>query len=93
MVLAVSGAFLASRILPYVGARFTNWLDAFNPERMDNESYQLVNGLFGMAHGGLIGTGLGQAIGRGRQAIGHSPSMRTTRSSTDSPDVASKTIG
>ena len=60
VVLAVSGAFLASRILPYVGARFTNWLDAFNPERMDNESYQLVNGLFGMAHGGLIGTGLGQ---------------------------------
>ena len=60
VTLAVSGAFLASRILPYVGARFTNWLDAFNPARMDNESFQLVNGLFGMAHGGLIGTGLGQ---------------------------------
>ncbi|WP_019181701.1 FtsW/RodA/SpoVE family cell cycle protein [Microbacterium yannicii] len=60
VVLAVSGAFLASRVLPYVGARFTNWLDAFNPARMDNESFQLVNGLFGMAHGGLIGTGLGQ---------------------------------
>ncbi|MCP2638352.1 FtsW/RodA/SpoVE family cell cycle protein [Microbacterium sp. HD4P20] len=60
VVLAVTGAFLASRVLPYVGARFTNWLDAFHPERMDNESYQLVNGLFGMAHGGLIGTGLGQ---------------------------------
>ena len=49
VVLAVSGAFLASRILPYVGARFTNWLDAFNPELMDNSSYQLVNGIFGMA--------------------------------------------
>ncbi|WP_194410095.1 FtsW/RodA/SpoVE family cell cycle protein [Microbacterium cremeum] len=60
VVLAVSGAFLASRILPYVGARFTNWLDAFNPALMDNSSFQLVNGLFGMAHGGLIGTGLGQ---------------------------------
>lgn len=60
VVLAMSGAFLASRILPYVGARFTNWLDAFNPALMDNSSFQLVNGLFGMAHGGLIGTGLGQ---------------------------------
>jgi cell division protein FtsW (lipid II flippase) len=60
VVLAVSGAFLASRVLPYVGARFTNWLDAFNPDLMDNSSFQLVNGIFGMANGGLIGTGLGQ---------------------------------
>ncbi|KAF2411671.1 cell division protein FtsW [Microbacterium sp. B35-04] len=60
VVLAVSGAFLASRILPYVGARFTNWLDAFNPALMDNSSFQLVNGIFGMASGGLLGTGLGQ---------------------------------
>lgn len=60
VVLAVSGALLASRVLPYVGSRFTNWLDAFNPELMDNSSYQLVNGIFGMAQGGLIGTGLGQ---------------------------------
>lgn len=60
VVLALSGAFLASRILPYVGARFTNWLDAFNPELMDNSSFQLVNGIFGMANGGLLGTGLGQ---------------------------------
>ena len=59
VVLAVSGAFLASRVLPYVGARFTNWLDAFNPELMDDSSFQLVNGIFGMAQGGLIGTGLG----------------------------------
>jgi cell division protein FtsW (lipid II flippase) len=60
VILAVSGAFLASRVLPYVGARFTNWLDAFNPELMDDSSYQLVNGIFGMANGGLLGTGLGQ---------------------------------
>ncbi|GAA5084519.1 FtsW/RodA/SpoVE family cell cycle protein [Microbacterium yannicii] len=60
VVLAVSGAFLASRVLPYVGARFTNWLDAFNPDLMDDSSFQLVNGIFGMANGGLLGTGLGQ---------------------------------
>ncbi len=60
VVLAAAGAFAASRVLPYVGARFTNWLDAFNPALMDNSSYQLVQGIFGLAHGGLIGTGLGQ---------------------------------
>lgn len=60
VLLAAAGAFLASRLLPYVGARFTNWLDAFNPALMDNSSFQLVNGIFGLAQGGLIGTGLGQ---------------------------------
>ncbi len=60
VTLAASGAFLASRVLPYVGARFTNWLDAFNPELMNDSSFQLVNGIFGLAQGGLIGTGLGQ---------------------------------
>jgi cell division protein FtsW (lipid II flippase) len=60
VVMAALGAYLASRVLPYVQGRFTNWLDAFNPELIDNSSFQLVNGLFGLAHGGLIGTGLGQ---------------------------------
>ncbi|UWF77553.1 MULTISPECIES: FtsW/RodA/SpoVE family cell cycle protein [Microbacterium] len=56
------GAFLATRILEYVRGRFRNWLDAFNPEVIaaDGGSYQLVEGIFGLAHGGLIGTGWGQ---------------------------------
>ncbi len=62
VILAAAGAFLASRVLTYVGGRFANWLDAFNPEVMDRTggSYQLVQGIFGLAQGGLIGTGLGQ---------------------------------
>ena len=62
VVLAAAGAFLASRVLPYVGGRFANWLDAFNPEVIERSggSYQLVQGIFGLAQGGLIGTGLGQ---------------------------------
>jgi cell division protein FtsW (lipid II flippase) len=60
LVLAVSGALLASRVLPYVHARFTNWLDAFNPDTIDGSSMQLASGVFGLAHGGLLGTGLGQ---------------------------------
>lgn len=62
VVLAATGAFLASRVLPYVNGRFTNWLDAFNTEvvNADGGSYQLTQGIFGLAHGGLFGTGLGQ---------------------------------
>ncbi|WP_309065012.1 FtsW/RodA/SpoVE family cell cycle protein [Microbacterium sp.] len=57
-----TGAFLATRILAYVQRRFTNWLDAFDPDiiEMRGGSYQLVEGIFGLAHGGLIGTGWGQ---------------------------------
>jgi len=62
VVLAATGAFLASRVLPYVNGRFANWLDAFDPDvvNRDGGSYQLVQGIFGLAHGGLFGTGLGQ---------------------------------
>ncbi|RLK52218.1 FtsW/RodA/SpoVE family cell cycle protein [Microbacterium telephonicum] len=60
VVLAVVGAIAAAQVLPYVQGRFTNWLDAFNPDLMDNSSMQLVTGIFGLAQGGLIGTGLGQ---------------------------------
>ncbi len=65
--LFAGGAWLATRLLPYVQGRFHNWLDAFNPEVYDRVggSYQLVQGLFGLADGGLIGTGLG----RGRPEI------------------------
>ncbi|GAA2226424.1 FtsW/RodA/SpoVE family cell cycle protein [Herbiconiux moechotypicola] len=61
------GAVIAGQVLVYVNDRFTNWLDAFNPEHYDavGGSYQLVQGLFGLANGGLIGTGLG----RGRPDI------------------------
>ena len=56
------GAILASQVLSYVNGRVVAWLDPFNPDVFDADggSYQLVQGLFGMADGGLIGTGLGQ---------------------------------
>ncbi|MEO7122465.1 MAG: FtsW/RodA/SpoVE family cell cycle protein [Lacisediminihabitans sp.] len=67
LVLFLGGALLASRLLNYVAGRFDSWLDAFNQKIYDapGGSYQLVQGLFGLAHGGLIGTGLGE----GRPAI------------------------
>ncbi|CAN5152081.1 FtsW/RodA/SpoVE family cell cycle protein [soil metagenome] len=61
--LFLAGAYVASRILTYVGGRIDAWLNALSPENYSaatNSSYQLVQGLFGLANGGLIGTGLGQ---------------------------------
>lgn len=62
LVLFVGGAFIASRILDYVHGRFQNWLEPFSDHvyNASGGSYQLVQGLFGLAHGGLLGTGLGQ---------------------------------
>lgn len=60
--LFLGGAFAASRVLSYVGGRINSWLDAFSTSNYeaDGGSYQLVQGLFGLANGGLIGKGLGQ---------------------------------
>ncbi|MFT2817383.1 FtsW/RodA/SpoVE family cell cycle protein [Leifsonia sp. A12D58] len=62
MALFIGGAVIASQTLDYVHGRFANWLDAFNPDVYDASggSYQLVQGIFGLANGGLLGTGLGQ---------------------------------
>jgi cell division protein FtsW (lipid II flippase) len=62
LLLIVGGAAVASQALSYVHGRFENWLDPFSTQAYgaNGGSYQLVQGLFGLAHGGLIGTGLGQ---------------------------------
>ncbi|QIZ97102.1 FtsW/RodA/SpoVE family cell cycle protein [Leifsonia sp. PS1209] len=62
LLLIVGGAVVASQVLVYVHDRFENWLNPFAQKVYDADggSFQLVQGLFGLAHGGLIGTGLGQ---------------------------------
>ena len=62
LLLFGGGAYIAGRSLSYVAGRFGSWLDAFNPAVYEKSggSYQLVQGLFGLANGGLVGTGLGQ---------------------------------
>ena len=57
-VLFLSGAFIAYQIFGHVKLRAMVWLDPF-PYAL-NESYQLVQGLYGFASGGLFGRGLGQ---------------------------------
>lgn len=60
--LFLGGALLASQVLTYVHGRFNAWLNPFDPEIYNalGGSFQLVQGLFGLASGGLTGTGLGQ---------------------------------
>lgn len=55
-------AWFAATHLTHVQQRFSAWLDAMDPEvyNAPGGSWQLVTGLFGMASGGLLGTGWGQ---------------------------------
>ncbi len=52
-----AGAYAAYLALGHVQARVDAWLHPFDPA---NNTYQLVQGMYGMAWGGLIGRGLGQ---------------------------------
>ena len=54
----VGGATVAQKFIPHVHERFEVWLHPFS-QALGN-GYQVVQGLEGMAFGGLFGTGLGQ---------------------------------
>jgi len=60
----VTGALIASRFMNYVQGRISAWLDPFNPANYNavGGSYQLAQGNFGLAHGSLLGTGLGGGL-------------------------------
>lgn len=62
VVLFLLGGWAAAVAFPHVGARFTIWLHALDPAVYNKAggSWQLVQGLFGLANGGLFGTGWGQ---------------------------------
>ncbi|AZT99327.1 FtsW/RodA/SpoVE family cell cycle protein [Brevibacterium linens] len=57
------GAVAATFLFSHVDQRVSGWLNALTPEEYNKTpggSYQLVQGLFGMSNGGLIGTGFGE---------------------------------
>ncbi|KGM13754.1 FtsW/RodA/SpoVE family cell cycle protein [Cellulomonas bogoriensis] len=61
--LFMGGALTAAQVFPHVAGRFNGWLNAYDNEVFNaafGGSGQLVRGLFGMANGGLFGTGWGQ---------------------------------
>jgi cell division protein FtsW (lipid II flippase) len=58
----IVGAFLAAKLVSHVGVRFNVWLHPFSNANLlqgNQPSYQTVQGLYGMANGGLLGKGLG----------------------------------
>lgn len=61
-ILSVAGIAAIATSVPHIQARFTVWLHALDQDVYSAQygSYQLVQGMFGMASGGLFGTGLGQ---------------------------------
>jgi cell division protein FtsW (lipid II flippase) len=60
VLLFLAGSFLTALMFHHVMERFTIWLHPFQGSNPTGSSYQLVQGLEGMAFGGLFGTGLGQ---------------------------------
>jgi cell division protein FtsW (lipid II flippase) len=60
----VAGAWFLGTHIPHVHARFEDWQHPFNPQlyKAVGGSFQLANGNFAMAAGGLFGEGFGQAI-------------------------------
>jgi len=58
-IMFVAGALAASKLVSHVGERFDIWLHPFTGANPENNAFQLVQGLYGMASGGLLGKGLG----------------------------------
>jgi cell division protein FtsW (lipid II flippase) len=60
LALFVVGAWIGYLALSHVQLRVDYWLNALNPDKVYQLGYgQLAQGWFGMASGGIVGTGLG----------------------------------
>ncbi|MFI8413244.1 FtsW/RodA/SpoVE family cell cycle protein [Paeniglutamicibacter gangotriensis] len=61
LMLAAGGTF-AYLTMSHVTRRIDGWIHAFDPDiyHAQGGSRQIVEGLFGLANGGLVGTGLGE---------------------------------
>lgn len=56
------GAWFFGSTVPHVRERVTIWLHPFRPDLVNDQAYQIAQGLFAQADGGLFGTGIGQSI-------------------------------
>lgn len=59
-VLFAAGAMIGYLVFAHVQVRFNIWLHTFDPKLVHGDAYQLAQGQFSLATGGLFGTGLGQ---------------------------------
>ncbi len=55
--LFLAGAYFGYLFFAHVQERVAAWLHPFDP---DSNAYQIIQGMYGMAWGGLVGRGLGQ---------------------------------
>jgi cell division protein FtsW (lipid II flippase) len=62
VLLFATGAWFFAASVPHVHDRVEIWLDPFAPSRVQTTGYQIAQGLFAQADGGLFGAGLGQAL-------------------------------
>ena len=62
LVAVGAGGVIAVNLFPHVAARIDGWLNAFDLEMIyaEHGSHQVVQGLVGLASGGLFGSGLGE---------------------------------
>ena len=60
LILFAFSAFFSYYSFGHVRLRVDIWLHPFQPSLISGNSYQLVQGMFGLANGGLFGTGLGR---------------------------------
>jgi cell division protein FtsW (lipid II flippase) len=62
MLLLLVGGFFAYQAFGHVAARVDVWLHPFAEDLRFDQGYQLVQGLFALANGGLFGAGLGNGM-------------------------------
>ncbi len=62
LVLLLVGGFVAYHVFGHVAARVDIWLHPFAEDVRFDTGYQLVQGLFALANGGLFGAGLGNGM-------------------------------
>ena len=60
MLLLLVGGFGAYQVMGHVQTRFQIWLDPFQDP--SNAGYQIVQSLFSLADGGLVGVGIGRGL-------------------------------
>ncbi len=62
LLMLLVGAYAASNVFAHVAARIETWVAPFSDELRFGAGYQMVQGLFALANGGLIGAGLGNGM-------------------------------
>ncbi len=62
LLLLIAGSFVAMQLVHHVRVRVDIWLTPFSDDLRFGPSYQLIQGLFALGNGGLLGAGLGNGM-------------------------------